>query len=240
MFTPENKLEEMLIKAAKDAESRMTFYTILLEADIYIINQNKTIGEKRQMQIQPVEADGKQYLPIFSSVKRITESIDKEVTYIQMRAKDFFNATIGANIILNPMSECGKKFVPEEIQGMLDGSIFYEPVKLKENTEVMLGQPANYPQELVNALINLFSKYESIKAAYLANYYNPKENIPPHPLIGVDLESDKDREKILGEAGVIVTKLGIKTVDFIQIGSQGSGDISRYLTKETKAFYERR
>jgi hypothetical protein len=40
-------------------------------------------------------------------------------------------------------------------------------IVIKEDTQIMLGQPANYPQEMVNALSDFFLKNKEVESAYL-------------------------------------------------------------------------
>ena len=88
---------------------------------------------------------------------------------------------------------------------------------MQKATQVLIGQPAKYPAELVAALQKLFAKNESVHAAYLAQIHDPGTGEPPHLIIGI--ESD-DMEKAVREAGITSQRLvgEGEFVDFIQVG----------------------
>jgi hypothetical protein len=64
-------------------------------------------------------------------------------------------------------------------------------IVIKENTKIMLGQPANYPHEMVNALSNFFQKNKGIESAYM--FLAHKEgDLKPNLLFIIDFSGDKD------------------------------------------------
>ena len=112
-----------------------------------------------ELKIQHIEKDDISWLPIFSSLQRLQQFISSESNYLQLKARDFFEITRGAHIVLNPSFDYGKEFIPQEITEMLDGSIF-KPTQTyvaQKETKVLIGQPANYPHKLAKALSEYFS-----------------------------------------------------------------------------------
>ena len=89
---------------------------------------------------------------------------------------------------------------------------------------------------MVKALSELFTRNRSIKAAYLAQFFNPERDERPHILIGIDAEADWGR--IVGEAGMVASEVvgHDEIVDFIRIDDAG---VSRYMTNQTKPFYKK-
>jgi hypothetical protein len=246
MFEPVNQLEKSLIDAATNPAARPQFYRDLLESDIYLINhnrdqihiQNNVLHQGTQLNIQSFERDGKTWLPIFSSLERLEQFIRSDSRYLQLHARDFFEITRGAHVILNPNFQYGKEFYPEEIEEMLDGSIFkpLQTFTVQTDTNVLIGQPAVYPKELVKALSDVFAKNPLVNKAYLAQYSNPQQDEKPHLLIGIDASGDW--QQVIGDAGMIASEMIGKgdTIDFIRLGRNG---ISEYMLKQTKPFYEK-
>ena len=101
----------------------------------------------------------------------------------------------------------------------------------------MLGQPAQYPKELVEKLKHYFSTQENVKAAYLAQMYVPSSNEPPHPIIGIEV--DGDYKQVVQGIGLI-TQGSLSDNNFVDNIQIGSGTISDYLVSETKPFYVRK
>ena len=246
MFEPVNPLEKSLMNAATNPADRPQFYRDLLKSEIYLINhnrdqlhiQNNVLQQGTQLNIQSFERDGKTWLPIFSSLERLEQFIRSDSSYLQLHARDFFEITRGAYVILNPNFQYGKEFYPEEIEQMLDGSIFkpLQTFTAQKDTNVLIAQPALYPTELVKALSELFAKNRLINKAYLAQYFNPQADGKPHLLIGIDASGDW--QTAIGDAGLIASEMIGKgeTIDFIRLGRDG---ISEYMLKQTKPFYEK-
>ena len=188
--------------------------------------------------IQPIEKNGNSWLPIFSSLQRLQQAIRSNASYLQLKGRDFFGITRGAHVILNPGFEFGKELLPEEITRMLDGSIFRptQTYVAEKETKVLVGQPAKYPHKLVSALSEYFATNLSIKRAYLVQFYNPEAGEKPHLLIGID--ANENREKILGDAGLIASEVMGKDepVDFMRASVT---DPSQTLFANTKPFYQR-
>lgn len=248
MFTPENELEESLVRVASDPGHRPQFYRDVLSSEIFVITMGKEhldiedgcLREGSSVQFQAWNRDGEDWLPIFSSLSRLNESLESESSYLQLNAKSFFEMTQGANVILNPNLDYGKDFIPSEIKSMLDGSIFtgHKRMEIQKETQVQIGQPSVYPTKLVNSLSKLFQSHSKVKAAYLAHINFPDNDEKPHTIIGIDLESDWD--KIVGEAGLVAKEVltDKEVVDFTPISHNNSG-ISAYLLNDTTPFYKK-
>lgn len=247
-FIPNNLLEKSLVAASSDAAHRHQFYKDLIESDFFIIQEGKipethgrtTLSQDQELKIQNIELNGKPYVPVFSSLPRLQAVLDREVGYIALNALELMKIVLGSEIILNPGSPYGKEFVKDEIASIVDGSIFQpsERFVAQKDTQVLLGQPANYPQELVDALSRYFKTRKEVKNAYLAHFHNPERDEKAHTLIGVDVEGNWN--DIMSGAGMIVGNVEVPDppVDFVQI--TGNGGIEDYLTSNCKPFYKRK
>lgn len=250
MFKAENKLEELLIKASSKLSARPLFYAELLSSDIFIIQDkdkssfsgNVTVEKDTTLSIQNIEYDNKLFVPFFSSLKRLTETITEEVGYIAINGKSFFELTGGADLLLNPGADYGKEFLKEEIQNLLDGKFNdeVESISFQEDTQVFIGQPADYPKELVNGLKKIFRNNPSVQTAFLAHYHNPSEDKVPHTLIGVDNVGDWNI--MIDEVGVVLSHFGTKEkpIDVFKIDKDEKGGISEYFLLEIKPFYKKK
>lgn len=246
MFEPVNSLEKSLMSAATNPSSRPQFYRDLLEANIFVIQygksnlniQNNVLQEGTELKIQHIEKNGVAWLPIFSSLERLQQFLRSESNYLQFKTKDFFEITRGAHVILNPSFEYGKEFVPQEIAGMLDGSISKpsQTYVAKKETKVLIGQPANYPHKLVKALSEYFARNKFVNRAYLVWFHNPESGEKPHLLIGIDVSGNS--EKVFGDASMIGSEVMGKNemIDFIRLDNSG---FSQHIVNSTKPFYQK-
>ena len=217
MFTPENHLEERLVAASSDPAARPDFYRQLIASNIFVVNQGS--ASEGQLKIAAVEYDGKSYLPIFSSLTRLQTTIRGEVTYLAMNALEFMKMTRGAKLLLNPGSDYGKELLPGEIASIIDGTIWKpsSSYTTTKDTQVLIGQPARYPEELVQVLKRVFARNENVRAAYVAHFFNPATGDRAHTLVAIDADGDWDR--IVSEAGMAANGVTIPDppVDFMQL-----------------------
>ena len=136
-FSPENILEESLIKASADPAHRPQFYKDLCEADLFIIqhgeappkeNKRVTLEEGMSVSIQNIDHNGKPYIPVFSSLSRLQAVLNEEVAYLGVNALELMKFTQGAELLLNPGSDYGKEFTANEIESIVSGAI-WKPIE---------------------------------------------------------------------------------------------------------------
>ncbi len=245
----ENPLELALRLAADAPAYRPDFYRALLDSTVFILGHSdgsymgeKTLDTGEEVSIQNwTRADGSPVIPFFSSLHSLQKAIDEEVTYMALPAKSLFEMTRGATLMLNPKLAYGKEFFPNEIEALLSYEINRLPEQrvTKKATQVLLGQPANYPEKMVDSLTLLFSKRENVKAAYLTLMHDPSNDEKPHLVVGV--EADGDIESVIREAGVVAgdTSPNGEPVDLYRVARDEKG-LSEYFLREVKPFYERR
>ena len=247
MFEPQNELEESLIKASTDPAHRPQFYKDFINSNIFIIQHGevpeeageRTLESGMQLQIQDIELEGRLYIPIFSSVPRIQAVINGEVGYLALNALEFLKIVNGSELILNPGSEYGKEFTKNEVANIVSGSI-WEPTqsyKVEKETQVLIGQPKNYPHKLVDALKKYFRTEKEVLSAYLAHFYNPETGDPPHTLVGI--LATGNWEEIVSSAGIIANEVEVPDppIDFIRIDTEG-GNIDYF--QEFEPFYKKK
>lgn len=257
MENNEKQLEELLVKASLEPSFRPLFLDQLLQADIYCIgvtdqpsgHENKQILEEgsqlRLMHFQSEE--GEPYLPFFLSLESLQKGIDEQQSYLRIPAKSFFEMTLGASLVLNPFSEYGKEFLPQEIEVILQGGYGskIESYEYQEETEVLLGQPAEYPHEMVKQLCIFLQTKPEVKSAYLAQMHDQKRDKEPTLLIGFETDQILDEEifqTLKNQIGHVAYESLVKKriVDLVHIdeNDENSG-LQHYLLNETEAFYVR-
>lgn len=248
MFTPTNKLEESLMKAADEPSNRPQFYKDLLEADLFVISDSAPKGEREvrfetgeEIKVRSAKIGDKIYPAVFTSLVCLRKFISEEVGYLKIKAKDLYEIAKETGFFLNPGSEYGKEFIKEEIKSILDGSIWSPKASyaLERETEVFLGEPAKYPAKIVEELKKLFKQNNAIRKAYLAQIYIPSKNEPSHPAIGIEIDESANWNSVVSQAGMATEafKDEAELVDFIKINNGGT--IPEYMIKNTKPFYEK-
>lgn len=250
-LTEENKLEEILRLAADEPAHRPEFCEVLLNSTIYVLGntgmpegykeEEVTLKAGSNIQIQNWEKpDGSPVIPFFSSLEVLQKSIQSEDSYIALPARALFEMTLGAELFLNPRSDYGKEFLPEEVQHLLSIGISQAPSQriVEKETQVLLGQPSTYPSKMIDSLTQLFPKHNNVNKAYLALMHDASVDKKPHLIIGI--EADGDIEKVMREAGNVAgdTSPEGDPVDLYRVDQNEPG-LSQYFINETKPFYEK-
>jgi len=246
----ETPLDTALRLATNDPGSRPDFYKILLEASVFVIGYSehpqagkRMLDGRESVTIENWFRDDKTpIIPFFSSLESLQKAITEDVRYLEIPAKVLFEMTKGASLVLNPRLEYGKEFLPDEIDALLSNGVTRVPEQriTTEATQVLLGQPAKYPEKMVAALVSLFSKRPNVKAAYLVLMHDPSRDDKPHLVVGVD--ADHEIESIIREAGTVAgdTSPNGESVDLYRIEPDDQGGLSQYFICEVTPFYMRK
>ncbi len=246
-FTPVNELERLLLAAAIDPAARPAFYRALPEHELLIMTLGRKPEQKQQVQLvnEPIEIrmleyEGDFFAPVFSSVGRISEIVAEDVGYLAMNGRDLLVMLRGKNLILNPGAGCGRTFGQQEVDSILDGSMF-SPLETPEvgGPDAQLRQPNEYPQPVIDVLTRFLAKRREVNAAYLGESFIPESNQVPRLLIGLDV-SGSAKSVIDDAAATIkdVTSSG-QIVDFIEMTPNADDNVSTYLRQQTP-FHKRK
>jgi hypothetical protein len=249
-ISAENKLEEILRLAADEPAHRPQFCEVLLSSQVFLLGTTGVPGTDGEVnleagskiQIQHWEkADGSPVIPFFSSLEVLQKSINSEESYLALPVRSLFEMTQGATLFLNPKSDYGKEFVPEEVAHLLSIGISQAPSQrvVEKETKVLLGQPSNYPSKMVDSLTQLLAKHSNVKRAYLALMHDASVDEKPHLIVGI--EADGDIERVMREAGNVAgdTAPEGEPVDLYRVNENDSG-LSQYFINQTKPFYEKK
>ena len=123
-FKPVNKLEKLLVKAAKKPAALGKFYKELLGSDVYAIPLNRPairegMAQDDKLQLMGYVHNDIFFIAFFSSEERVAEVNSTGTGYIKLTGRDFFALTKGSCLVLNPNSTLGKEFLPGEVEGIL-------------------------------------------------------------------------------------------------------------------------
>ncbi|WP_066503212.1 enhanced serine sensitivity protein SseB C-terminal domain-containing protein [Abyssisolibacter fermentans] len=236
--------EEVFISASKNTDDRRMFYKMLLDLEVYLLtNEDDTIKEDGTLiagskvnflTIQ--KQDGSTIIPFFSNLELLQKFITSNQKYISMNAKSLFELVRDTPMILNPNFTVQKEFTVSEINALRDGTIFQPQNSriIEKETKIMIGEPKEYPHDVVNNLIKIFKKEKRVLEAYLVHYYNPEEEVPPHSLILVKCTSSYD--EVIAKAGITVEGLG-KVVDFVRYDNSS---LTNLIISKYKPFYKKK
>ncbi|MBX4262664.1 enhanced serine sensitivity protein SseB [Clostridium estertheticum] len=131
--------------------------------------KNRLIPEETTVSFKTItNADNESYIVTFTDEDELSKwSKDKEqilaYTYDELNGIVLENINEVKGFVINPY---GQIFIitPEVMQYF---SKRKSEIGIKEDTKIMLGQPAVYPTELVNVMSKFFETQKEVKSAYL-------------------------------------------------------------------------
>ncbi|MGK4429431.1 enhanced serine sensitivity protein SseB, partial [Yersinia enterocolitica] len=256
-------LESLLKLAATESIYRTAFFRALLDATVLVlVDDSEQRGEDGEMTFTAgngvnilhwEKQDGESVIPFFTSVEVLQQALDiaedqpidsDNQPFIAMPVRVLFEMTQGAHLFLNPKSEHGKEFWPQEVAMLLENGGLAQPAEMvvDKESQILLGQPEEYPSAMVDALIQLFSQRKPVRRAFLALMHDKSVDEKPNLLIGLEVDGSIDEiDQLIQEAGNVASDHAPDDgpVDFCVVNENERG-VSHYLMTHTQAFYQRR
>lgn len=255
MFSPANKLETILQQAAADHEHAPAFYEELMASTVFVLGKPENIenetsdehtGEHTAIQEEALilqhwerETDQTQVVPFFSSLNMLRNTLDANEPYLELSTIDFFQITLGAPLVLNPNSDYGMEFEPEDVAILLDTELMTNSQHvLDEQTEVLLGHVSALPDAFIKLLHDYLVKHTEVEAAYLGTIQIPADDDKEHLMVGIQGEGDFHdlMSTLIHKISLFDGEMPYETVDFYVI-DQDDADISQFMVENIEPFY---
>ena len=249
MLLPVNDLEKILHKAAADHSEAPAFYEELMESKIFVLGKPEsekaqgefTLEEEQAVIIQhwERETDQSPVVPFFTSLQMLQHAIDTDEPYLELTTVDLFQLTMGAPLVLNPNSDFGMEFEPEDVAVLLDTDLMVNSQHiLDEQTEVLLGHAENVSEVFTSVLTEFFAKHSEVEAAYIGTIQIPEDDDKEHLMVGIQGQGrfEKIIDTIIQKISLLEDDMMYETVDFYVI-DQDDPDISQFMLENITPFY---
>ena len=249
MLLPVNDLEKILHKAAADHSEAPAFYEELMESKIFVLGKPEsekaqgefTLEEEQAVIIQhwERETDQSPVVPFFTSLQMLQQAIDTDEPYLELTTVDLFQLTMGAPLVLNPNSDFGMEFEPEDVAVLLDTDLMVNSEHiLDEQTEVLLGHAENVSEVFTSVLTEFFAKHVEVEAAYIGTIQIPEDDDKEHLMVGIQGQGrfEKIIDTIIQKISLLEDDMMYETVDFYVI-DQDDPDISQFMVENITPFY---
>jgi len=243
-----SSLSEILDLAAHDPSKRPAFVEELMNADIYLLQSSETnqkngsrvLKTGEMIEIHELENNGIMYIPFFSSTDHLLHFYQAESRFLCISARALFEITRGKHLVLNPGSDTGKFFTPDEVDSLLAGKYgnALERRELSQDTPIRIGMPEHYPHELAASLAKYFHSNGGVSSAHIGLYQESGSSNPPHTIIAVDTKGDFD--KLMEPVNAVIAGIQMPNppVDFLLIDRVGAQS-NREMTKSMFKFFDR-
>src|SRR5689334_18720289 len=181
MFEPENDIERMLVHASTQPSERRTFMRALLDAEIFVVlvpegghivpdvNGNATIPQGVTLNMPSATRGEEHLVPFFTRPSRARAWFNGDHIVAPERTRDLFERYPGRSFLLNPGSDYGKEFLPDEVKRLLAGELGegVDEITVPEGQQILLGHPSEMPSELIAALAREFAATPAVRGAWL-------------------------------------------------------------------------
>ena len=198
MFEPENEIERLLMRASSEPSARADFTRALMDAQVFLVlvpdgpiepqpDGSIKVPEGTKLSLPSASRGEVKLLPFFSSPLRARTWFKGEHIVAPDKTRDLFGRYAEAPFVLNPASDYGKEFTPDEVKRLLSGyfddGAATEVIQKPE--QVLLSHPADVPTRLIAALGRELGALKSVRAAWLMQAMRAGQSEPSW-MLGVD------------------------------------------------------
>lgn len=179
-------LDEML----KDNSNTLDFIDVLLDSDIYVIgSENVRSGELSLYSVNV--KNEKMVVPVFTNLDELKSYNEEKLDYLKMNCRKLFKTIKHSYVYLNPKSEYGKSYSPEQLKAFMD---YYDmkvhDTVLEQGTELIVRKSEKCSAKMLEQLTAFFSKHDNIAKAYVFDMVNPKKDDKAHLLLILDFKQE--------------------------------------------------
>ena len=253
MLLPANALEQALHNAAIDENKVELFYKLMMESRVFILGKpakevtdtNFVLSDDDELLINHWESDEDKspVIPFFTSLQTLQRTIPEDEPYLEVPTEALFRMTLGVPMVLNPNTEYGMEFSPEDVVSLLGSDGVNNLEELMEGGDydedgVYLELLRGTPEKLIETMTGVLGDYPEVEAAYLAVIHEPSVDPEPHLLVGIKGHGDLDTaiEAIAGRIPEADNDSDFEMFDFFTINDDDP-EISDFLLEQVKPFY---
>lgn len=170
-MAPENELEEAMLAASRGQRDQASFLAALGGAELLLpkaqgVDTGSLPGPSETLELPLFERDGRHYVPAFTSLRQLRLALPGGGGYYALPARALAESWAPEHwLAINPGGELGLPLSPREVAA-LSSRPGVEPVPLGLGTKVVLGDPAQEPTLLLQALSELARRHPQVEAAY--------------------------------------------------------------------------
>jgi SseB protein C-terminal domain/SseB protein N-terminal domain len=181
MFEPENDIERLLMRASTHPSERRSFMRALLDTEVFVVlvpeggrivpsqDGNATIPQGTKLNMPSAMLGEKRLFPFFTRPSRARAWFKDDHIVAPYQSRDLFTRYPDTSFLLNPGSDYGKEFLPDEVKRLLSGRLGegVDEITLLDEPQLLLAHPSDIPTDLIAALAREFSAIDTVRGAWL-------------------------------------------------------------------------
>jgi hypothetical protein len=238
-FEPENDLESAMLAAARQPERFAEFLALLHQADVYIPGRDP-VGEEgpiapETVTLPVVEWEGRDAVPVFSSLSRLRQAVDSVPSYMAFHFSDLAALWQEQWMLLNPGVALGLPLSPAQVRGDVDAGT---PVGVAR-TAPYVGEPAVENQPLIAAVVAACERIPAVLEAHRAQIFGADPGERPRLAVGLVISPGIDSELAVGHVRDSISGVAADPVDIIVIDAADPGPVGGHMLRAGRPFFHR-
>jgi SseB protein C-terminal domain/SseB protein N-terminal domain len=229
---PENDIESVLLRASRQQADGAELLAALAAAELLVPVAGPAPAEDpTRMRLPAFEDQGRRYVPVFTSPAQL-ELSGHGGGYLRLRGRELAAMVDQqTGLAVNVGGDVGLPISPEQVRAMT------APASLAAGQVVQLGEPAEEPTRLLEAVAAGLATSTGVRAAYRALMQAGDQ--PPRLVVGVEVDDPAAGQRLLEAVGRAAAELGDREVDLIAFGEDGDGAVGSWMQLHTRPFYRR-
>ena len=241
---PENLLEEAMVVASRDPQALPAFLRALAEADVFVPQEGPpatgepgTAGPGEEIVLPVITHEGRQMVPVFSSMAQLQRYVPLGTSFIRIRGRDLAALWPGdVWLALNPRGDLGTTLSPQQVRGLGGAATLRNG---SGGSGFVVGEPAEEPRGLLEVVELFCRRTPEVRAAYRGLLAFPGRDRAPEIVIGLEVDDGAAWERIrktLLESG---RESGVDSFALVPVRRRAPGTVAAYLLEKTEPFYRR-
>jgi SseB protein C-terminal domain/SseB protein N-terminal domain len=231
---PENEVEAVLLRASRREASGGELTDALAAAELLVPVAGPAPAEDpTRVQLPAVEEQGRRYVPVFTSPSQL-RLYGHAGGHLRLRGRELAAMLDPATgLAVNLGGDLGLPLSPEQVRAMTAPA-----ARLPAGQVVRLGEPAEEPTRLLEAIAAGLATSGEVRAAYRA-LMQSGEAEAPRLVVGLEVDDPEAGRRLLEAVGRAARELGDREVDLLAFGEDGDGSVGSWMQLHTRPFYRR-
>jgi SseB protein C-terminal domain/SseB protein N-terminal domain len=239
-FTPANALEVMMIEAQAGRMEMGPLMVALLSSPVYLEPREGSAGD--ELNLAAVEGrDGGLYIPVFTARSRLERFSGSDRAAIVPLRDLAATWPAEVSLVIDPGDPIELVLPGDELRRWASGAQPGGEQRVPAGTSVFIGDPAEEPEAVLEAVATVCAEHPEVVAAYRAQLYVDRPGERPHLAIGLVVDSPPaDPQDLRREVAESATAAGADAVSVVPIDPHAEGDaIAAYMLERTAPFFTR-
>jgi hypothetical protein len=217
LVRPDNELEQALLLGGPT-----DVLVALASAEVFV----RTAPAAEGLALGTIDHQGATHVAVYSSLARMAAHGPEGGDYARLPGRALATAAPGLGAVVNPGSEVGAVLDAGEVAALESAPPPPEPW-------LLVGAPAEEPEELVAAMRALAEREPAIRAAYRGLLLRRGAQ-GTELVVGFELAERADERRVVEAAAAAAREAGVESLALLALGED---EVSRVLVEKTEPFY---